>query len=440
MHIRKKKGRERMKKKLVIAALAIVILSVGGVVLATKNNADVPAPTPIVTKTPTEAVEPTKEPAETPQVTEVVTVAPTEGLTPTVAPVVTVEPTATPVPTPVPSMLPTPTPTAVPTETPVHTTPTPVPVAEEDLLLKVQTGDNAWYKYYEGGILVVEGTGAIWNFYGEGEPDLIDLHYEKIGEDATHELIDSVKKLIIAEGITRIGNYALGMYDYVSQVSVPSTLKEVGIYGLRSIGLRSEKTEWTGLNISKLSVHEKSFFKAKGLEGMETGNLILNPTATPTPTPTNTPTPTPIPDPNNPRLCHTFKMGANVTFETWDNGYVYVKGTGRCDDQSELFSWVYTLGLEKSFVRTLNRMVVEEGVTYLGKNICLAASNVKEVWLPKSMERVESYGACADVLHCYRDGKKVKVTSTETKNVEYMFNALSDPQLAEEYGITITEE
>ena len=351
-------------------------------------------------------------------------------------------------------------------------TPTPLPVAGETPILRVQMGDNVWYEYYEDGILVVTGTGGTWDFGGESGLSVYGLHKEAgdtiiIKENTRYGLtgeyyvaLESTRTIIISEGITRIGNYALGSYPDVTKVSIPESLTSVGAYGFREIGegiwTTPDTVEWIGLDLSKINAHEHAFIRAKGLDNMDTSNLIIQPTATPTPTPTCTPTPTPIPNPDNPRLCHSFSMGESTTIEFWDNGYVYVKGTGRVDDKYEMFNWKRELHIQitgenswygspmvkevEAFLDSIEYLIIEDGITYLGSN---TLPNSYEIWVPESVTTIKIGTVpafTAKIVHYYYDGKPITLKAEGNCWVfsNEMKWYLEDEEYAKEKGVTVT--
>ena len=95
-----------------------------------------------------------------------------------------------------------------------------------------------------------------------------------------------------------------------------------------------------------------------------------------------TPTPTPKPNPDKPRLIGKAQIGDNATYEFWDNGISYIKGTGATWDVPYHF---FTTNYEFSSIdkRNTHTLVIEEGITHLGEHSILV---VKDVYLPKSLK------------------------------------------------------
>lgn len=442
---------KRMKKKGVIitcaAAVTAVLVIIAVLIVGSQGRqvegpvatpTTVPIATPAPTATGTPIPTPTNTATPTPTIT-LVEVPPTEGpevtviVTHTPTPTSTPTPTNTPTPSPTPTSTPTPSPLPTPTSTPTPTaTPTPVVAEEEKPEYRFQMGDNVWFEYYnDSTLLVVTGTGATWDFESSGE------RWEAIKDNK--DRFDP-KSIIIKDGVTRIGDYTLhGMYD-VEKITVPNSLEEIGAYSFYRAGMFAKSTTWINLDLTKLKVENNSFAEAKGLEDIEgSEDYMCTPTPTPTPAPTSTPTPTPVPDPEQPRICHTYKMGDNVTYEFWDNGYLYINGSGKTWNKGEFFCWdVWNekgfVCLSRDFVKTIQYVVVEDGITRVTSGGGVSA---KEMWFPESVEEVTSNSYFwTDVLHCYKDGKKVRVTSTETSDIYDLFYALSDPEMARLFEVT----
>lgn len=415
-------------------------------VTVTPTAAGVPEETaaPTLTEIPTELPAAPTESAETAAPTEpVVTEAPAE----TVAPEVTEEPEVTVIPDgteneePVLTSAPTPSPMPTATSTPVPTnTPDTIPTVTEGngLKFRCQMGDNVWYEYYEDGLLLVTGTGSTWDFGKNSEHgSMREQQYQGEDKAVVDSMINAVKEITIAEGITGIGDYALGVYENVNKIVIPSTLKEVGAYGLRSVGEDADTTEWIGLDLSKINAHEEAFLWANGLESMDTSSLIIQLTPTPTPLP---PTPTPIPDPDNPRLIHTQSMGNKVEYEFWDTGYIYAEGSGKIKDLPDMYMWPQ---LPEGTLSIMDYYIAAEGITELG-NWCIPAA-VNEIWLPKSLQSIDEYTnnyiGRGMTLHWYYEGKAVTITTNDwSVELSYVYDCLVGEKSPEEYALEIVWE
>lgn len=407
------------------------------------HNRDVAMEGNVIMPTILPAMTETKAPAPTDETEEMLT--PTEKIK--VPPTSVLEITDTPTKEPVAETGKKVTVTPVITNTPVPVTNTPVPVptvtTTAKLQKRVQMGEAVYYEYYDDGTLLVTGKGATWDF-----TDYNDERFKGIKTGVTV----NQQMIVIAEGITRIGDWALNREWDVKKVSFPSTLKEIGNsafwrVGKDSVAKYGTETEWTGLDFSKLTVSPTAFYEASGIDKVAGGNLY---SVSPSPVPTATPTPTP--NPEKPRKCHVMKMGNDVIYEFWDNGYLYIRGSGMVSDKSELFN-LTTFGegnsnpVDKELLLTTEYVVVEEGITYLGN---YSSKKSKECWLPSSLTSIgQLAGFATEKLHWYYEGKAFTAIVGEsryewvTKIEPYtVYKFLSDSEYAEEHEgeIVITWE
>lgn len=399
----------------------------------------------LVDKGTIEKLEPTPTIAATatPKPTATSTPVPTATSTPTPKP--SAMPTATSTPMPTATSTPTPKPSAMPTAT---STPTPKPTASEDDKAEYvfQMGDNVWYKYYnDSELLVVTGTGATWDF------ESISEVYTAL---SSNNKFKQAKEIVIEEGVTKIGNYALRILGAAEKIVIPTSLNTVGVCSFENAGynyayMNRDKgyvTTWINLDLTKMKTEKNSFTGASGIAELEGGTAVM---ATPTPTPTPVPpTPTPVPDKNNPRLVYSKKMGDNVTFEFWDNGYLYVKGTGKTNDMKGSYHWkkeatglagpfAYRGYVDKELLANIKHLVVEEGVTYLGKNVFADIHNLETAELPNSLAEVDGSYATpfVDRIHGYYKGKEFHVTSA--CNLSILYHYIDDKELLKNHGITV---
>lgn len=328
---------------------------------------------------------------------------PTMAVTATVAPILTEEviPTEAPVvPTPIPAT-PTPLPTPIPSPTPEPTsTPTPVPtiaVAEDAKLLgTAKMGDNVFYDLYDDGTLVVRGTGATMDFKnGMGMSD----YYKKQHVFSGNYLNESVTTIIIEEGVTEIGKSALEDFFLVTKVVFPKSLKIIGENAFSGVGYLTDSTEYIGLVVDGAEIASTAFWACRNPEKIPNGEKY---TATPTPTPA--PTATPLPDPDKPRMYASRQMGDNVTFEFYDNGYLYVKGEGATWDKTYHF-----IEFEKEPYCSTHTIIIEEGITYVGNSVFNGINNIEYYQLPKSLTSadVTRGGGTKVIVEGYLDGNSV---------------------------------
>ena len=109
-------------------------------------------------------------------------------------------------------------------------------VKAEDIV--IQCGDNCYGTLTEDGTLTISGTGAMWD-------------YTNSGDSVFDSYKDEIYKVIIQEGITRIGEYVFGgwingswgRFEKIQSVSIGKSVQEIGdyafsgTYGLFSIDI-----------------------------------------------------------------------------------------------------------------------------------------------------------------------------------------------------------
>lgn len=389
-----------------------------------------------------------KQTDSTPTVTTVPTTAPTA--VPTEEPTVTPEPEASitpdilPTPIPTPTAIPTPEPTPTPTPIPAPTaTPTPVITVDKNakLLDSVKMGDNVFYDFYDDGTLVVRGTGATraipCKFSTIYEPrHFVNVVVENAEyKNMTQEYM-SVSNIVIEEGITELADWSLTGFFCVEKISFPSTLKKIGYAAL--FNTVNDYTTCIGL---RTDMEIGQFALANNLTPVtDIGKEYALYATAPTPLPK--PTATPVPDPNKPRMFESKKMGDNVTFEFWDNGYLYVKGTGATYD----YGWDFLVARGEQYAK-IHNVIVEEGITYLGDHV-FQSDDMAELtyWsLPKSLVRTGNTwgGGNGVTFDCYVEGKPVTVRTHNAEHasatVDLLYNNILsdiDAALAKGYEIT----
>ena len=331
--------------------------------------------------------------------------------------------TSTPTPeptkanTPTPSPMPTNTPTPEPTATPIPTPVSDVPIDWDDTEAEYvfQVGDNAYFEYYEDStVLKVTGTGATWDFeYGP---------YTIIQENEKKDMVETV---IVEEGITRLGDKAfwgvVGV-DCARDIYLPNSLKEVGFLAFALSGEVQDGIVpvWHNLNLESLKLECNSFWCTYGLEDVAGIEQYMN---GPTPIPTATPTPTP--NPKQPKIMKSFPMGDNVTFEFWDNGYLYVKGSGATWDREWHFmhfsDYENPNWMTQEFLATITHLIVEEGVTGFGENSMTGISSLEYIEFPSSFDITTLEFASGNTgfkmyATAYLDGKKFTLTGKAAKD------------------------
>ncbi len=75
-------------------------------------------------------------------------------------------------------------------------------------------GDNVYWKYELDGTLTISGTGEMWIFYS--------------AEGPWAAFTTSVKRVIIEDGVTSIGEYAFRDFENLSYVQIPESVLSIG--------------------------------------------------------------------------------------------------------------------------------------------------------------------------------------------------------------------
>lgn len=113
---------------------------------------------------------------------------------------------------------------------------------EESTETHVKIGDKVWVDFdYSTGTATVSGTGAMWDYMDDGWDSKGDNQnpFSKIRYPYNNI---SIKKIIISDGITNIGNYFL--YDYADdynavEVLLGSSVKKIGKYAFSNCNINA---------------------------------------------------------------------------------------------------------------------------------------------------------------------------------------------------------
>lgn len=94
-------------------------------------------------------------------------------------------------------------------------------------------GENVTYVLYSNGDLVISGTGPMYD-YGEGDdpsywfPPYTDYYYDEFDEYGESSGDFIIKKVVIKEGVTTIGNYAFQACRNLEEVEISNTVTSIG--------------------------------------------------------------------------------------------------------------------------------------------------------------------------------------------------------------------
>lgn len=399
-----------MKKKTIICTIIVglifVAIGVIGIVASQDKNTTTENTTPTATVAPSE-----------PEI-----MAPTETLTPTE----TVEATPTLVPTEVPTSTPSPipSPTELPTSIP---TPTPIIVEESNVIYELKRGENICYQFTNDGTLYVVGSGKL--------PELDSNLYNKTPE--LRDKLDSVTKIIIEEGITEIGRLSFYHTIHTEELYLPKSLTFIDTKAFSMCGMFNATGEVIieGLDKERIEIAPFAFEDAN----IDDEELIAAPKMTPTPTPFVL-VPEEV-DPNAPKMTHKVQMGDNVYFEFYDNGELYVKGSGKTWDMPELFCWAAPGQrngkdipmFDFSFAESFKKCYVDDTITHIG-NMSLSGFVFDDAWCPVNVTVGRDTGFHSRKMHLKTAEGTVTVTAGRTISISRAINAYKNP--TDEYTIT----
>ena len=99
-------------------------------------------------------------------------------------------------------------------------------VKAEDIV--IQCGDNCYGTLTDTGVLTISGTGAMWD-------------YTYVGDSVFRKYGDNIYKVVIQDGITRVGDHVFGGYSYnysgeftkIQSVTIGKNVQEIGEYAFR---------------------------------------------------------------------------------------------------------------------------------------------------------------------------------------------------------------
>ena len=228
-------------------------------------------------------------------------------------------------------------------------------------------GSNLKWKL-EGGTLTVSGTGAMYN-YGDGSGRTVPWSSQK----------DSIEKVVIGSGVTSIGNYAFEECHGINSVTIGKDVKSIGegafstLYGgpesitipvsvtsigdyafngwdLITVNYGGTVNQWKAMN-----TYDRNYFLAAAEIKCADGTVL-------------------------PRgIC-----GADLTWEIDDNGTLIVSGTGEMYD----YGYHEYRALWSRHADSIKNVVIEAGVTSIGKDAFVYCDNITSVTIPASVTSI----------------------------------------------------
>ena len=226
-------------------------------------------------------------------------------------------------------------------------------------------GSNLKWKL-EGGTLTVSGTGAMYN-YGDGSGRIQPWPG------------DSIEEVVIGSGVTSIGNYAFEECHSINSVTIGKDVKSIGkgafytLYGgpesitipvsvtsigdyafngwdLITVNYGGTVNQWKAMN-----TYDRNYFLAAAEIKCADGTVL-------------------------PRgIC-----GADLTWEIDDNGTLIVSGTGEMFD----YGFHEYRALWSRHADSIKNVVIEAGVTSIGKDAFVYCDNITSVTIPASVTSI----------------------------------------------------
>ena len=226
-------------------------------------------------------------------------------------------------------------------------------------------GSNLKWKL-EGGTLTVSGTGAMYNYdYGSGRIQPWPG--------------DSIEEVVIGSGVTSIGNYAFEECHGINSVTIGKDVKSIGegafstLYGgPKSITIPVSVTSigdyafdgWDLITVNyggtvnqwkSMNTYDRNYYLAAAEIKCADGTVL-------------------------PRgIC-----GADLTWEIDDNGTLIVSGTGEMFD----YGFHEYRALWSRHADSIKNVVIEAGVTSIGKDAFVYCDNITSVTIPASVTSI----------------------------------------------------
>lgn len=104
-------------------------------------------------------------------------------------------------------------------------------------------GDDIKWTMYADYTLELSGTGGTYDYNFADSGEVTDLHHEVGFPSWYAEYQNNIKKIVIHEGITRIGDFAFcGSYGSLETIDMPDSIEEVGYFALATVGYFGDNT------------------------------------------------------------------------------------------------------------------------------------------------------------------------------------------------------
>lgn len=262
-------------------------------------------------------------------------------------------------------------------------------------------GDDVYWSL-DGGTLTIWGNGEMWNFTYDD--------YDNSNRPWNSER-ESIQRVVIEEGVTYVGDYAFCYVISVVSVSLPSTLTSIGwasFFGcqnLSDITIPASVTEIGDeafVQFSNTSIHYEGTAQQWYQAG---GNRAYNSQCTT------------VYCQGKALSATSGQCGDNATW-SFANSTLTIKGTGAMYDYEYIwedfrdYSTAPWWGLNE-----IRRVVVAEGITYIGTYAFSALTSAESVSLPNSLKSI------GDDAFFYIGVSSLTIPDNVTEIGYYAFNA-----------------
>lgn len=276
-------------------------------------------------------------------------------------------------------------------------------------------GKKVTYTLSDDGVLTISGTGAMTNFtYTDNDESNRPWHSER----------ESIRKVVIEEGVTSIGNFAFSFCN-VQEVTIPSTVTSIGKRAFMGTPLSSvvipegvttieERAFWRcawlesiTLPVSLAKVGQGAFYAAEdwddefyseltdiyyGGSAIRFGSIVGIRASW-------------IPDNvtihygsgGTDEILYKGKCGKNVTYTLSDDGVLTISGKGA------MTNFIYTDDDESNrpwhnLCFYIQKVVIEDGVTSIG-NYAFAFFPIQNITIPDSVTSIgtQAFWGCAEL-------------------------------------------
>ena len=226
-------------------------------------------------------------------------------------------------------------------------------------------GSNLKWKL-EGGTLTVSGTGAMYNYgYGSGRIQPWQG--------------DSIEKIVIGSGVTSIGNYAFEECHGISSVTIGKDVKSIGEGAFSTLNGGPDSIT---IPVSVTSIGGEAFF-GWSLKTVNYGGTVNQWKAMNTDDGNYSLAAAKIKCADGNILPHGI-CGDNLTWEIDDNGTLTISGTGTMYD----YGFHEYRALWSAHGDSIKNVVIESGVTSIGKEVFVYCNNITSVTIPASVTSI----------------------------------------------------